>query len=99
MYFSPVRYGFTAMMVTQFPITSQGQDVLDDTTDILDQYGFKDSHYWGCVLMLFVLFITFRLLVIFSLWCQDRKKGSSENDLRNTTIGQKKKKPAPLAEQ
>lgn len=91
MYFSPVRYGFTAMMISQFPIKNQGAEVEQYTTNILDQYGFLDKSYWTCVLMLFVLFMTFRLLVILSLWCQDRKKGNSENDTRNTTIPQRNK--------
>ena len=61
-YISPVRYGFTALMITQFPV-----DGYPKTEDILVQYGFENNSFWGCVGMLFVLFVTFRLLVIVSL--------------------------------
>jgi hypothetical protein len=40
--------------------------------------------------MLFVLFVTFRILVIVSLELQDRKRGTSENDTRNTNIPARK---------
>jgi len=36
--------------------------------------------------MLALLFVFFRSLVVFSLWFQDRKRGGSTNDTRNTTI-------------
>jgi hypothetical protein len=36
--------------------------------------------------MLFLLFIIFRVLVIVSLACQDRKRGHNEHDTRNTNI-------------
>jgi hypothetical protein len=88
MYISPVRYGFMAMMTTQFPI----EGAIDPTTgknptqEIMIQYGFEDATFWGCLSMLFILFIFFRLLVIFSLFMQDRKRGGSTNDTRNTNI-------------
>lgn len=62
MYFSPVRYGFAAMMVTQFPVEDN-----KETEFILNQYGLTDFTYWGCFAMLFVLFVLFRTLVIVSL--------------------------------
>ena len=62
MYFSPVRYGFSAMMVTQFPVKDNPQ-----TEFILEQYGLTDFTYGGCFLMLFILFVLFRTLVIVSL--------------------------------
>jgi hypothetical protein len=79
MYFSPVRYGFSAMMVTQFPI--EGKPL---TQDILDIYGLSDKSYWGCIGMLIVLFVFFRVLVVVSLACQDGKRGGGGSDTRNT---------------
>ena len=81
MYFSPVRYGFKAMMVAQF----NGINT-DAVNSIMNQYGFIDASYWSCVGALLGLFIGFRLLVIFSLAMQDRKRGISENDTRNSNI-------------
>lgn len=40
--------------------------------------------------MLCFLFVFFRLLVIFSLAMQDRKRGTSDNDTRNTNIPARK---------
>ena len=77
MYLSPIRYAFSALMVAEFPITDQGLTVEKETNDILDQYGFLGHSYWISALMLFILFIGFRLLVVFSLWCQDRKGGAN----------------------
>jgi len=80
MYFSPVRYGFTGMMVSQFPIAGYPA-----TTEILVQYGFDGMSYWSCLGALVALFVFFRLLVIFSLFMQERKRGKSSNDTRNST--------------
>lgn len=44
----------------------------------------EDAHYWGCIGMLFALFIMFRLLVIVSLALQDRKRSGGGNDTRNS---------------
>ena len=60
-------------------------------------YGFTDSSYWVCVGALLALFITFRLLTIFSLAMQDRKRGASENDTRNSII-QTKNRVSGVAE-
>jgi len=62
MYFSPVRYGFAAMMVTQFPVEEN-----KGTEFILEQYGLTGFTYWGCFSMLLLLFVLFRTLVIVSL--------------------------------
>ena len=79
-YISPVRFGFMALMVTQFPI--EGKPA---TQQVLDTYFGEDNRwgYWECLLMLFILFVFFRSLVILSLSCQDRKRGNSANDTRN----------------
>lgn len=73
------------MMVLQFPV--KGYPL---TEEILVQYGQQDGTFWGCFGMLCLLFIGFRLLVIFSLALQDRKRGASENDTRNTNIKPRK---------
>ena len=81
MYISPVRYGFTALMVTQFPINKY-----ETTEQVLVNYGMQDASFWGCLGMLFLLFIVFRLLVIVSLHCQDGKGQIRGEDTRNTNI-------------
>ena len=81
MYFSPVRYGFTALMISQFPVPGYPY-----TEDILVTYGLQDASFGRCVLMLFLLFIMFRSLVILSLMLQDRKAAKSRNDTRNLHI-------------
>jgi len=68
-------------MITQFPVAGY-----DRTNEILEIYGFDDKSFWGCIFMLFLLFIIFRVLVIVSLACQDRKRGHNEHDTRNTNI-------------
>jgi len=68
-------------MLTQFPVAGYPL-----TEGILDIYGFNDKSYWGCVFMLLALFIIFRVLVIVSLACQDRKRTHNEHDTRNTNI-------------
>lgn len=70
---------------------SQFQDIHTEAVDnIMDYYGFAGDSFWVCLGALLALFITFRLLVILSLSCQDRKRGISENDTRNSNIGKKK---------
>lgn len=81
MYISPVRYGFMAMMNVQFPIEGYPY-----TQKILVDYGFEDSTFAGCLGMLFLLFIFFRVMVVVILALQDRKRGGSSNDTRNTNI-------------
>ena len=81
MYFSPVRYGFKAMMISQF-----GDIHTEEVTEIMSYYDFIGGSFWGCIGALIGLFIGFRLLVVFSLAMQDRKRGISENDTRNTNI-------------
>ena len=85
MYFSPVRYGFKAMMISQF------QDInTDAVNNIMSYYDFEGDSFWVCLGALLALFVSFRLLVIVSLACQDRKRGISENDTRNSNIGKKR---------
>lgn len=97
MYFSPVRYGFSALMIKEFgpyakytvtkdPTTGQDVSEANAAMHILEDYGFEDTNFWVCVLALFLLFVMFRALVVLSLVLQDRKKGVSENDTRNTNI-------------
>lgn len=81
MYLSPVRYGYTALMVTQFPIHKY-----EETEAILKKYGMYNTSYWWCLGMLFLLFIMFRLLVILSLYCQDGKGQIRGEDTRNSNI-------------
>ena len=85
MYFSPVRYGFKAMMIAQF-----GDIKTEPVEGLLDYYNFQDANYFGCIGALIALFIGFRLLVIFSLFMQDRKRAHSENDTRNSNIQPRK---------
>lgn len=97
MYFSPVRYGFSALMIKEFgpyakkTITKDpdtGDEVIEynAAAHILYDYGFEETNFWVCVLALFLLFIMFRALVVLSLVLQDRKKAANGNDTRNTTI-------------
>ena len=85
MYFSPVRYGFKAMMIAQF-----GDIKTEPVEGILDYYNFQDADFFSCIGALIGLFIGFRLLVIFSLFMQDRKRAHSENDTRNSNIQPRK---------
>ena len=81
MYFSPVRYGFKAMMISQFG------DIHTEAVDtVMEYYNFDGESFWISIGALIALFISFRLLVIWSLACQDRKRAQSENDTRNTNI-------------
>ena len=105
MYFSPVRYGFTGMMVAQFPVgdknapkDSDSYKSYEATSQILDDYGFTGHSYWNCIAALFALFIVFRGLVIVSLACQDKRRGGSSNDTRNTDIPAPRR-PAQVAQQ
>lgn len=94
MYLSPVRYGFTSLTITQFPYPSPLSDPARVEQDAaVKNYGFNNVNYWGCVGMLFLLFIFFRTLVVVSLSCQDKKRGGSSNDTRNQNIQARK----PLA--
>lgn len=81
MYLSPVRYSYTALMVTQFSEIDTPQ-----AQAILAQYGFDGHSYWACLGALFGLFIFFRSLVVFSLALQDRKRQQTDNDTRNSNI-------------
>ena len=88
MYFSPVRYSFTAMMVAQFPIhDDDNPKVYENTQKILVDYGLENKSYWGCLGMLFLMFIFFRTTVVLSLILQDRQeRKSGGGDTRNTNI-------------
>ena len=80
MYFSPLHYAFTGMMVAQFPV-----DGYPLTEDILEVYGFEDKNYWACLAMLTLLFLMLRVLVVVSLWMQDLSFNIGESgDTRNT---------------
>ena len=50
----------------------------------MEEYDFVGASYWACLGALIALFIVFRLVVVCSLALQDRKRGQSENDTRNT---------------
>lgn len=84
-YVSPVRYGFTALCVLQFPINDT-PETKKNTDKFLKDYGFQDKSYWECFGMLVLLFIVFRALVVVSLACQDRSKTKGMTDNRNQEI-------------
>ena len=85
MFFSPMRYGFNGMMLKQFPVTDQGEDVERDTQAKLNELGIDKYSYWGSVASLLILFIFFRAMVVFILWVQDvQKRGQVKGDTRNT---------------
>mmetsp|Transcript_45750 Transcript_45750/g.60613 ORF Transcript_45750/g.60613 Transcript_45750/m.60613 type:complete len:137 (+) Transcript_45750:1063-1473(+) len=84
-YVSPVRYGFTALCVLQFPVTDD-EETTKLTEKVLDDYGLTGKSYWTCFGMLVVLFIVFRALVVVSLACQDRGKTKGMTDTRNQDI-------------
>jgi hypothetical protein len=66
MYFSPLHYAFTGMMVAQFPV-----DGYPLTERVLEEYGFAGKSYWACLAMLTLLSLGLRALVVVSLWLQD----------------------------
>ena len=51
----------------------------------MEFYDFQDASFWACIGALIALFIVFRLVVICSLSLQDRKRGQTRGDTRNTT--------------
>ena len=85
MYFSPVRYGYSAMLTSQFPVENK-----PETVKIIDSYGFENVEYWWNIFAMLMLFIGFRAAVILSLWCQDSEKSKGMVDTRNTTISKRK---------
>lgn len=86
MFISPMRYGFTGMMVTQFPVDNT-PETKRLSQELLNTYGFEDKTFWGCFFCLVGLFILFRSLVVLILWCQDmQKRGKARGDTRNTDL-------------
>lgn len=85
MYFSPMHYSFTGMMVAQFPVENPDTPGVNYplTDQILDQYGFTNNHFWGCFAMLTLLTILQRTLVVVSLVLQDLEFNIGSGDTRN----------------
>lgn len=96
MFFSPMRYGFNGMMVTQFPVghcpgdmadngcNEEEQTIYENTQAQLDKYGIYQT-YWGTIASLLGLFILFRSVVVLVLWLQEvQKRGQVKGDTRNS---------------
>lgn len=82
MYFSPLHYAFTGMMVAQFPV-----DGYPLTEDVLVEYGFDGRSYWACFFLLTLLALGCRVMVVISLMLQDLSFSvGASGDQRNQNI-------------
>ena len=84
-YISPVRWGFSALMSSVFPVYHEDGSIVRGT-DVLYSFGFEDTRLWVCIVMLTAIFVGSRGLVVVTLQCQDRSKSKGMVDNRNRSI-------------